>query len=145
MLFGPVSISNAYRPASRALMVSFLERSSSCPELAGLVKARSPFRGRWLKNLVEPADALADDLDELSALVGELEEGGKGVPVLLRQYLKMGGRLLAFNVDARFSNALDGLIAVDLLRTDPRVLERYMGKEGLSRFLAWHSAPPRPQ
>ena len=127
MLFGPVSISNAYRPASRALMVSFLERSSSCPELAGLGKARSPFRGRWLKNLVE------------------LEEGGKGVPVLLRQYLKMGGRLLAFNVDARFSNALDGLIAVDLLRTDPRVLERYMGKEGLSRFLAWHSAPPRPQ
>jgi len=145
VLFGPVSISNAYRPASRELMVTFLERSSSCPELRPLVRARTPFRRRRFGSLAGNGEELGGDIDELSSLVGEIEAGAKGVPVLLRQYLKMGGKLLAFNVDARFSHALDGLIVVDLRQTDPKMLERYMGKEHAARFLASvraGSAPP---
>jgi len=56
----------------------------------------------------------------------------------MRQYLKLGGKILAFNVDRDFSDALDGLIVVDLLETDPKQLERYMGKEGLAAFLGFH-------
>ena len=59
----------------------------------------------------------------------------KGVPVLLKQYLKLGGELVAFHVDRRFADALDGLIVVDLRKTDARVLERYMGKDGAAQFL----------
>jgi hypothetical protein len=59
----------------------------------------------------------------------------KGVPILLRQYLKLGGKLVGFNVDPHFANALDGLIVVDLAKTDPRVLDRYMGKDGAAAFL----------
>ena len=39
------------------------------------------------------------DLDEMSSSIAEIEGDGKRVPVLLRQYLKIGGELLAFNVD----------------------------------------------
>jgi hypothetical protein len=60
--------------------------------------------------------------------------------VLLRQYLKIGGELLAFNVDKNFSEVLDGLVLVDLRKTDPARLETYMGKEGVSRFLEHHGA-----
>ncbi len=42
---------------------------------------------------------------------------------------------MAFNVDRNFANALDGLIVVDLHKTDVRVLERYMGREGTATFL----------
>ena len=56
--------------------------------------------------------------------------------MLLKQYLKLGGELAAFHVDRRFANALDGLIVVDLRKTDSRVLERYMGKEGAAQFLS---------
>jgi hypothetical protein len=45
--------------------------------------------------------------------------------VLLRQYLKIGGELLAFNVDKSFSDVLDGLVLVDLRKTDPARLETY--------------------
>jgi hypothetical protein len=60
------------------------------------------------------------------------------LPVLLRQYAKVGGRLLGFNVDRKFSNVLDGLVVVDLRQTDPAVLERYMGHEGAARFCQHH-------
>ena len=70
-----------------------------------------------------------------SALIADVETDRKGVPVLLKQYLKLGGELVAFHVDRRFADALDGLIVVDLRKTDVRVLERYMGKGGAAQFL----------
>lgn len=74
----------------------------------------------------------------MSRLLEHLEADGKGMPVLLRQYLRLGGKVLGFNVDAAFSNVLDGLIMVDLTQTDPGVLERYMGPEASAGFLAQH-------
>ena len=54
------------------------------------------------------------ELAELSALIADLEHDGKGVPILSKQYLKTGGRLLRFNVDRKFSDAIDALIMVNL-------------------------------
>jgi hypothetical protein len=34
----------------------------------------------------------------------------------------------------------DGLIIVDLTKTEPRMLERYLGKDGTRMFLAHHEA-----
>jgi hypothetical protein len=81
------------------------------------------------------------DIEELSALVADIEVDRKAVPVLLRQYLKLGGKLVSFNVDASFSDTLDGLIVIDLLKTDQRLLERYFGTKGASEFLACHRRP----
>jgi putative hemolysin len=136
VLFGPVSISNEYNPASRQLIVSFLKTYSQAPGLAPLVRARSPFKqkphSRFSREL---AGAVVWDIEELSMMVADIETDQKGVPILLKQYLKLGGKLVGFNVDAHFANALDGLIVVDLTQTDPRVLERYMGKKGAAEFL----------
>ena len=86
--------------------------------------------------------SLLSDLDELSAVVGDLESDQKGIPVLLQQYLRNAGRdrILEFSVDRQFSNVLDGLIVVDLANAKRRQLDRYMGKENAERFLARHSA-----
>ncbi|HBY64558.1 MAG TPA: glycerol acyltransferase, partial [Solibacterales bacterium] len=45
-LFGPVSISNDYQPASRQIMVDFLRRHEQEPDLAKLVRPRRPFKKR---------------------------------------------------------------------------------------------------
>ena len=68
------------------------------------------------------------DLDDLSAVVSDIDPGQGGVPVLLRQYLRLGGKLLGFNVDPQFADVLDGLIVVDLAKTDPKLVARYLGK-----------------
>jgi hypothetical protein len=73
----------------------------------------------------------------------KIEPDGKGAPVLLRQYLKLGGRLACFNVDESFSGVVDGLIVVDLLRTEPKVLQKYMGREQAAAFSAYTREQPR--
>jgi putative hemolysin len=135
LLFGPVSISNGYTAASRNLMVKFLRAYRQSPELTPLVQARNPFRQRSSKMTDEFAGATVWDVEELSAQIADMEMDRKGVPVLLKQYLKLGGELVAFHVDRRFADALDGLIVVDLRKTDARVLERYMGKKGAAQYL----------
>jgi putative hemolysin len=134
-LFGPVSISADYQRLSRALMARFLIDHLRDPELARLVRPRRPFRAlRHHRRAVTPPA----DLDEISSLIAHLEADQKGIPVLLRQYLKLGARVLGLNLDPDFSEVLDALVLVDLCRTAPRVLERYLGHAGARSFLAHH-------
>ncbi len=135
-LFGPVSISNDYQAASRRLIADYLEDAVLAPELARLVRPRRPFRRMRLGLRPAPAPA---EFDELSAWVADLETDGKGAPVLLRQYLNLGARLVALNVDRQFSNALDGLVVADLTCTRPAILERTMGRDAARAFLEYHS------
>ncbi len=132
VLFGPVSISSQYQAISRRLMLSFLQHHEWLHDWAGSVSPRNPFR----RYAAETHSNSALDLEDLSALVSDLDPSQPGVPVLLRQYLKLGGKLLGFNVDSQFANALDGLIVVDLTKTEPKLLERYLGKPEAAQFLS---------
>ncbi|MGE0114081.1 MAG: lysophospholipid acyltransferase family protein [Steroidobacteraceae bacterium] len=143
VLFGPVSISNDYLPASRLMLVEFLKRHCFDAELSRLIKPRTPVRRRHPLTSLGKDFAQLSDLDMVSALLSQLEPDQKGVPVLLRQYLKLGGKLLGFNLDTQFGDAIDGLIMVDLLHTDLKTLQRYMGKEEAVAYLARHAATTR--
>jgi putative hemolysin len=139
VLFGAVSISNAYNHASRELIYSFFESRKQGDELAGLVTPRRPFRPARLRQWdCRAVCRVLRDLDELSEPIADVELDGKGLPILLKQYAKVGGKLLGFNVDRKFSDVLDGLIVVDLRETETAVLERYMGREGVAAFRRHH-------
>jgi putative hemolysin len=138
ILFGPVSISNTYAPISREMMVEYLSTNNVDSGVARYVKPRRPFRVRRRRVWNEMDLASVKDIEELSRAIERIEEDNKGVPILLRQYLKLGGRLLGFSSDSAFSDALNGLIVVDLRSSDPRVLGRYMGEAGIAEFQAFH-------
>jgi putative hemolysin len=138
VLFGPVSISNDYNPVSRRLIVRYLQAQESVRDLAHLVKPRRRFQTRAFGSDNEAISLMLRNKDELSSVTSDIELDGKGIPILLKQYLKLGGKLLAFNVDPLFSNALDGLILVDLRQTAPAILNRYMGPAGARQFLSYH-------
>jgi putative hemolysin len=140
VLFGAVSVSNDYNKASRELIYRFFESRIEKDELSELVAARHPFRPAFLRrwDCTGMCRALRD-LDELSEPIADVEPDGKGLPILMRQYGKIGGKLLGFSVDRGFSNTLDGLVVVDLRQTDPQVLHRYMGKKAAQRFQLVHA------
>lgn len=141
VLFGAVSISNEYSSLSREMIVRYFElrEDEEGREFADLIQARTPFRAprlrRWDCGAV--CGALRD-LEELSEPISDVEQDGKGLPVLIKQYAKVGGRLVGFNLDRKFSDVVDGLVIVDLRKTEPSVLERYMGKEGYTGFRRFH-------
>jgi putative hemolysin len=139
VLFGAVSISNDYSKASREMIYRFFEARMQEDELAEMIEPRRPFRPTGLR----PWDCRAmcaalRDLEDLSQPITDVETDGKGLPILLRQYAKIGGKLLGFNVDRKFSNVLDGLVIVDLRKTESAVLERYMGREAAAEFRLQH-------
>lgn len=157
VLFGPVSITNEYREASRCMILASMRQTCMADDLAYLVKPKfppkPPKRSEWcLKEYME----YLNDIDQVAGYVAEIEPDGKDIPVLLRQYLKLSGRLLAFNVDPDFSSVVDGLIMVDLSQSSPKTLRRYMGNEVAEAYFKYHGiveasdpaaqkpAPPNP-
>jgi putative hemolysin len=124
-LFGPVSVSARYSDISHLLLRSFLAQNHLDHSLAAIVEGVHPQTRR-------PVGGTADvvvprTIEEADTLVSRLEDDGKGVPVLLRQYLKLNAKLIAFSIDPSFGDALDALMMVDLKTVDAGILRRYLG------------------
>jgi putative hemolysin len=144
VLFGAVSISNEYSSLSREMIVRYFEQRRADDEdgreFAELIQARTPFRAPMLRRWdCGVLCSVLRDLEELADPISDLEEDGKGLPILLKQYARVGGKLVGFNLDRKFSDVIDGLVIVDLRLTDPAVLERYMGKDGHAGFRRYHN------
>jgi putative hemolysin len=135
VLFGAVSISNDYSEVSRRLIVRYFQTRQRDAELMRLVRPRRPFWKLLVEWEIEALVQRARDPEELGAPIMDLEPDGKGLPVLLRQYCRLGAKLLGFSVDPQFAHALDGMIVVDLRNSERALLDRYMGKETAARFL----------
>ncbi len=138
VLFGPVSISNDYTLASKALLTGFLRSKHGDAARGSLARARHPLNKGVGERVVRREGAEVGTLEALESVLTSIETDGKGVPVLLRQYLKLGARVIAFNVDPAFGNSIDVLVATDLVDTDEKVLMKYMGREGALAYLAHH-------
>jgi putative hemolysin len=139
LLFGAVSISARYSDRTRTMLLRFLEQNHLHHDLAGLVAAEHPYPrvGR------EPLPTVPNTIDDADALAARFEGDGRGMPVLLRHYLKLNARALGFSVDPSFGDVLDALMMVDLLDVDARLLRRYFGPAGARTFLEHHRSTPR--
>jgi putative hemolysin len=139
ILFGAVSITNEYKSYSRQLMTAFLKNNSFLTDLAEMVRPRRPFFQKSIPEFeTRKAANWPEDIEELSSWISDIETDKKGVPILLKQYLKLGGKFISFNIDPSFGNVLDGLIMVDLTQTNPKILKRYMDPQGLAVFQEYH-------
>lgn len=137
-LIGPVSITDQYSAISKNLMVQFLRERKSDPVLSKLVKARKPHRSSRLRALLhESMRDSARTVDDVSALISEIEADHKGIPVLLKHYLRLNGVMLSFNRDPKFSDVVDGLILVDLEQADSSILRKHIGEDAWKAFNAY--------
>jgi putative hemolysin len=135
-LFGAVSINNEYLGFSRKLIVKFLKEGHTHSGLARFVKARNSPHARSIgkKNLGQ-AYSMVHDVQDVSELISDIEQDSTGIPILVKHYMKLGGKFLGFSVDPKFNDAIDALVLVDLALTEPRTLTRYMGQRGAVSFL----------
>ncbi len=137
-LYGPVSISDSYQTISKRYMLEFLRRFHNGGELERLVRPHHPprFAKDGWPDIKSCFGEGVRSMEDLSDLVRDVEPGLRDVPVLLRQYLRLGGSVIGFNTDKTFGNALDGLIVVDLTRVEPGLLKRFMGRADAKRYLS---------
>ncbi|MEI7508261.1 MAG: lysophospholipid acyltransferase family protein [Flavobacterium sp.] len=112
-LLGGVSISNQFTDFSKSLMIEFMKSNYYDPYIAQYVHPKKEFKVR-LKDadkdfIFDEAEA---DLNKFDKIIDELEPGNLRLPVLIKKYIKQNARLVAFNVDPLFNNAIDGLMYI---------------------------------
>ena len=125
-LFGPVSISAALPVEAREQIVAYYARYYGGER--GHAVSNRPFAYRATPPDLDPA---LDAATAFRVLRDNLEALGAALPMLYKQYTDLcepgGARFLAFGVDPDFSDAVDGLIEVDLRMLRPKKRARYLG------------------
>lgn len=128
-LYGTVSISANYSMAARALMLTYMKQNCMHEKLSRQIRAlHAPVDMELLSEDARLLPQALPDLRALSAMVSELE-GGVGIPVLLKQYLRLGGKMVSFGIDEDFGGTMDCFVVVDLAATPERSRRRYRGKD----------------
>ncbi len=114
-IIGPVSISNSYQEVSKELIIQFIKRNYFDHELAKFVEPKNAFRPK-VKNIDTNVllDASSSDMKKMDKIISDIEPTSFTMPVLLKKYLQQNAKILAFNADPKFNNALDGLMLLDM-------------------------------
>ncbi|MCJ8328717.1 MAG: lysophospholipid acyltransferase family protein [Lentisphaeria bacterium] len=131
-LYGPVSISSDYTAISRQLMCRFLLDTYGDDELQDLVHARVPMNFKSERSISPYAELeFPEDITELSEMIRDIEIDHKSIPILVKQYLKLGGKIIAFNIDKAFNETADGLLLMDFYNINEKSMNKLMGKENV--------------
>jgi putative hemolysin len=114
-LIGGVSISNKFSNFSKSLMIEFMKSHYFDPNVAQYIKPKKEFKVKLKdadKDLV--FDASDADLNKFDKIIDEIEPENMRLPVLIKKYIKQNAKVVAFNVDPLFNNAVDGLMYIKI-------------------------------
>ena len=126
-LIGPVSISNTYTKLSQEIMIEYIRKHHFDHGIAGHIKPRKPFVSRLSNVDTEILTEKNSDFNALDQIIRDIEPLNLKMPVLLRKYLDLGGKIASFNVDPQFSNTVDGFLILELSRIKPEIIQN-LGK-----------------
>jgi len=125
-LIGPVSISKYYSHTSKSMIVNFVKRHYFNEDIAPYFQPRTPFAPPLtLKNSLPN---IGSELKDLEKFMATIEPAHIKVPILLKQYTKLNARFISFNLDPNFSDALDGLMLLDLQKIPEQVMRMLKGR-----------------
>lgn len=112
-LIGGVSISNKFSDFSKSLMIEFMRSNYYDPYVAQYIKPKKEYKVR-LKDADKDFifDESKADLNKFDRIIDEVEPGSLRIPVLIKKYIKQNAKVVAFNVDPLFNNAIDGLMYI---------------------------------
>ncbi|MFC2090522.1 lysophospholipid acyltransferase family protein [Bacteroidota bacterium] len=141
-LVGPVSISNQFSEFSKSMIINYIRKNFYHKEYSKYIHPRSRYNIPEYNIDEDIILESTNNLQKFDQFIHDIEETGFKMPVLLKRYLKLNGKIIGFNVDPKFNNALDGLLLLDLFDVpmdtiaslskdlnDGTILERFeMGK-----------------
>ena len=121
VLYGTVSISKLYTPQSVAVIEHGLI------DAAEHVSPRASFPFA-LHPQLQAFDAQHGLKPFVEIFMQSLEADGKGLPVLAKQYQKLGAKFHALGIDKSFNDTPGLLLSVEMRNVPARVQKRYLGK-----------------
>jgi len=125
-LIGPVSISNQFSKISKKLITDFIKSNYYNYQLAQYIRPKKRFHFQMDdndKNFI--FETTSNDINKLDKFIEDIEPKNIKIPVLLKKYLKLNGKIIGFNIDPKFNNALDGLIILDLFDVPNKTIKSF--------------------
>ena len=114
-LIGGVTISDKFSNFSKSLMIEFMKSNYYDADVAQYVNPKKEFKVQLQdadKDLV--FDESEADLNKFDRIIDELEPENLRLPVLIKKYIKQNAKVIAFNVDPLFNDAVDGLMYIKI-------------------------------
>ncbi|QTV06549.1 GNAT family N-acyltransferase [Faecalibacter bovis] len=112
-IIGGVSISDQFSDFSKSLMIEFMKSHYYDSTVAQYVRPKKEYK---VKLSEEDKQFIFDeteaDLNKFDKLIDELEPNMLRLPVLIKKYVKQNAKVIAFNVDPNFNDAIDGLMYI---------------------------------
>lgn len=111
-LMGGVSISNKFSDFSKSLMIEFMRSHYYDSAVAQYIHPKHDFKVK-LKDRDKHLffDGVESDLNKLDKIIDDLEPEMR-MPVLIKKYIKQNAKVISFNVDPTFNDAIDGLMYI---------------------------------
>ncbi len=123
-LIGPVSISNTYSGISKELIIRYIMANFFDYKKAALVKPRNRFKVTTNDQHLNVAlENMTPDLHSLDKFIGDIDQYNNGLPVLLKKYLGLNAKIIAFNVDPKFNDCIDGFLVLDIFDVPKHTIE----------------------
>lgn len=111
-LMGGVSISNKFSDFSKSLMIEFMRSHYYDSVVAQYVHPKKDFKVKLkVKEKHLFFEGLDNDLNKFDKLIDDFEPEMR-MPVLIKKYIKQNAKVIAFNVDPNFNDAIDGLMYI---------------------------------
>ena len=114
-LLGGVTISDKFSNFSKSLMIEFMKSHYYDPYIAQFIRPKQEYKVK-LKDADKDFvfDASKADLNKFDKIIDDIEPGSLRLPVLMKKYVKQNARIIAFNVDPTFNDAVDGLMYIEI-------------------------------
>ena len=111
-LMGGVSISDKFSEFSKSLMIEFMRSNYYDSAVAQYIHPKKEFKVK-LKDRDKHLffDEVESDLNKLDKIIDDLEPEMR-LPVLIKKYIKQNAKVISFNVDPSFNDAIDGLMYI---------------------------------
>jgi putative hemolysin len=127
-LYGTVSISKLYDPRS----VKLIEQGLVDAQSSSQVDPVNPFEFTShieINELAQEVDQGVRLQEQLTVFLRSIENDGKDIPVLARQYLKMGAKFHALGIDKSFNHTPGLLLSVHFPSAPEKLLKLYVGED----------------
>lgn len=139
-LMGPVSMSGGYAMAAKWLLIDYIKANHWNADLAKYVVPRNGVGALGRPAVDAEMVRRIASTDEIDKLIRDVEPSGQGMPVLMKKYLQLGGRVMGFNIDPLFNDTLDAMLILDLCDVPKDkidlVAREYVGENVYERFRA---------
>jgi putative hemolysin len=130
ILYGTVSLSKLYDPRSVTLINKIMVTDTQA------VQPKIAFENSLHPELASFLNTHVLNIEQLSVLVKGLEQDAKDIPVLLKQYHKLGAVFHCLGIDGNFNTTPGLLLSVDLPKAPDKLLKLYLGA-GKEDYLAY--------